>query len=181
MSRRERSTGDDGLRRILYILVKASGEEDLAVTAKEIKSSGGHYSYHAVSTCPLASSSLALARLLHLHLPVVAESLTGIARLQADKFGPRVWKNGAEVRRWLVTMAPRGDLSAPEGSVHNPARLHRCWPSRIRVADSPTITTAVNVPAGPVCTSSKLVTAWTCGVTMISSGNVNCMQAAAAC
>ena len=63
--RRDRSTGEDGLRRILYILVKANGDEDLAVTAKEVKSSGGHYSYHAVrsssppggSTCLRSCSS----------------------------------------------------------------------------------------------------------------------------
>ena len=46
--RRKRSTSDDGLRLIEYFLIKADGEEDLAVTAREIKSSGGHYSYHAV-------------------------------------------------------------------------------------------------------------------------------------
>lgn len=42
--------GGDGLRRINYVLLKADGEEDLAAVAREVKSSGGHYSYQAVST-----------------------------------------------------------------------------------------------------------------------------------
>ena len=46
--RRERFRADDGLRRIYYYLIGHSGQEQLAVNAKEIKSSGGHYAYHAV-------------------------------------------------------------------------------------------------------------------------------------
>lgn len=46
--------------------------------------------------------------------------------VQGPKFGPRTWKNGAEVRRWLAELAPQGDRSAPEHSVHNPVQLQRC-------------------------------------------------------
>ena len=47
--RRERFRAEDGLRRIRYYFICHDGSEQLAVNAKEIKSSGGHYAYHAVS------------------------------------------------------------------------------------------------------------------------------------
>ncbi|KAK9809395.1 hypothetical protein WJX73_001739 [Symbiochloris irregularis] len=71
---RDRFKGEDDLRRILYYLVGHDGEKLLAVNAKEIKSSGGHYAYHA-----------------------------------APAFAPRVWKNGADVRRWLASMCTHPD------------------------------------------------------------------------
>ena len=52
--------------------------------------------------------------------------------MQGPKFGPRPWKNGAEVRRWLAELAPQGDRSAPEHSVHNPVQLQRCRPCALQ-------------------------------------------------
>ena len=55
--------GGDGLRRINYVLLKADGEEDLAAVAREVKSSGGHYSYQAVSVhAPCAPTAACKAR-----------------------------------------------------------------------------------------------------------------------
>ena len=107
---------------INYVLVKANGEEDVAAVAKEIRSSGGHYSYHAVCT-PVSYGLVSWSCKRAAHYRQGRNSGTCA---QTPKFGPGVWKNGAEVRRWLAMMAPRGDLSAPEGSVHNPVQLQRC-------------------------------------------------------
>lgn len=70
--RRDRFRGDDGLRRIHYYLICHNDEQLLAVDAKEIKSSGGHYAYHAVcqllqlilwqSACSRAARRMMLCR-----------------------------------------------------------------------------------------------------------------------